>query len=330
MQGEDGDFGSDIESKPPAVADALVHVDRGTGMMAQPGGESAGVLADEQAADAGPVHLTAVRVAAEHQVAALVADVLDRERVVRQDEARGLWAQPPQRAHGVTLAGPEVVDPRDLERLAGLLYYDRFVAQDPYAAGFQGRRDRLVKPAVAPKPHGVAHREVVVAEYGIDTERGPQPAQRRRHVVDVVVTLVNEVACKGDQVWFVGQRPLDDLGQIVRGEVVPAMEVGQVCDPEAVQGQWQVADRQRDSIGFEPGRLHLAAVAQSGPGASHPAGGRSPGRSWQGQGRTELRHSKGFRQVWVGQVIGRRLPQFTAATGRRQIRGGNLEGLGRS
>src|SRR5262249_43943735 len=93
VQGEHRDFGSNAEAESPAVADTLVDVHRGAAVVIETRGEPAGLLADEESADARPVHLAAVGVPAQHQVAALLADMLDGERVVSQDQSRGPRAQ---------------------------------------------------------------------------------------------------------------------------------------------------------------------------------------------------------------------------------------------
>src|ERR1700687_2200385 len=76
-----------------AEADALVDVDGALAVAIEAGGKAAPLGSQRYRADAGKVDLAAVRVAAEHQVAAMRAEALDGARVVRQDDARRIGAQ---------------------------------------------------------------------------------------------------------------------------------------------------------------------------------------------------------------------------------------------
>ena len=91
VEREDGDLGADAEAEPPAEADALIDVDRSPPVMAQSSGQPACLLADKEPANAWPVDLAAVRVAAEHQIHAPLAFqkliLLGRVRVVREQQA---------------------------------------------------------------------------------------------------------------------------------------------------------------------------------------------------------------------------------------------------
>ena len=141
-----------------------------------------------------------------------------------------------QRAGRIAFARPQVVDPGDLERDAARFDDLGLVAQDANPAGGQRVGDGLVQAAVPPPAQGVPDREIVVPEHRVDAERGPQPAQRACHVVDVPIALVDEVAGQGDQVRLVRQCPLDHFGQVVRRQVFAAVEVGQVGDPRSRPG----------------------------------------------------------------------------------------------
>src|SRR5437764_1002617 len=82
-------------------ADAFVDVEPSGADAVEAGGEAAAAGPEGEPAEAGEHHLAAVRVAAEHQVAALAAQPFDREGVVRQHDARQVGGDAGQARFGI-------------------------------------------------------------------------------------------------------------------------------------------------------------------------------------------------------------------------------------
>jgi len=80
----------------------------------------------------------------------------------------------------------------------------------------EGAGNRLVEPAVASQAEGVPDGKVMIPEDRENPQRGLQAALRAGHIVDVVITFVDKITCKGDQIGLVGQRSLNNFGQVVR------------------------------------------------------------------------------------------------------------------
>src|SRR5262245_6939644 len=108
MQDSDGDSGTHAEAEANSEADAFVDVEIGAVHAIEAGGQFARPLAERGSSKSRPVHLPAVRVAAEHQVAAAAFQVLDRVRVMRQHDARYGRAEPVERLTDVAHATPQV------------------------------------------------------------------------------------------------------------------------------------------------------------------------------------------------------------------------------
>ena len=85
-------FRSDSKAKSPAEADAFVDVDRRAAVMTETRRQSTCFLAHEQRTDTRQMDLPAVRMAAQHQVAAFLTEFLDRQWIMGEDDSRRFFA----------------------------------------------------------------------------------------------------------------------------------------------------------------------------------------------------------------------------------------------
>src|SRR5439155_23917484 len=100
-------------------------------------------------AQPGPVHLPAVRVAAQHQVATVAVHTLDRLRVVGEDHARPHRVQAGHRAVRIAAAAPEIVEADQVQLGVAAGDGHRLVPQDAYAVAGERLHDGAVQVTIA-------------------------------------------------------------------------------------------------------------------------------------------------------------------------------------
>src|SRR5262249_18414097 len=127
--------------------------------------------AQHGSAEAGPVHLAAVRVAAQHQVTTVSVQVLDGSRIVSQHDAGNRSGESLEGTLGVANAAPEVLHASQVNVVAAAGQVYRFIAKDADAALSQRVSHSPMQVAVAAKAERVAHGEIVIAQHGKNAVR---------------------------------------------------------------------------------------------------------------------------------------------------------------
>src|SRR5262245_56785446 len=123
-----------------------------------------------------------------------------------------------------------------------------------------------------PGTAGIVDREIVVAQHGEHAEWGLQVAEEFRGRSDVLWSAVDEVAGERDHVRPLGQRSLQGAFDVTDGDVAAVMKVAEVRDLQPPEGRGQPGDRQRDTVHFQPRRLDVSGVPDSGPGTADEPG----------------------------------------------------------
>src|SRR5262249_47608826 len=113
-QGQQSDFGAHVVAERGAEADALVDVQVAVGDAVHAGGDPLAVAPEGDAPQSGQVDLAAVGVAAQHEIAAAAAKLLDGAGVVGQDQAGPVGGRG-VRPGDVTLAAPQVLQPGQVQ-----------------------------------------------------------------------------------------------------------------------------------------------------------------------------------------------------------------------
>ena len=98
------------EAKTEAEPHSLVDIQVAVLATVEPGDEPAGPLAQHRMTQARPVDLSPVRVAAQHQVAAVSVETLDGSRIVGEHDPRHRVAQAVKGAIEITDPAPQVLD----------------------------------------------------------------------------------------------------------------------------------------------------------------------------------------------------------------------------
>jgi hypothetical protein len=134
---------------------------------------------------------------------------------------------------GVTLPTPEIIDPGEDQPPSSPVEPNRRVPQHLYPGRPECVGDCPVQTRIAANTEGIADREIVISENGVHPQRGFQVADQIGCRLNVPIPLVDEVSRQGNHVWLLGNRPGEGIFQIPLGNLVAAMEVGEMSDLES-------------------------------------------------------------------------------------------------
>jgi hypothetical protein len=224
-QREKCNLGTHVVAQAKTETDALVDVQRTVLNLVHSCGEAFCLAAQCNAAESGKVNLTSVGMAAEHQVAAAVAKVIYGARVVGQDQARFVVAGPGVGLFDVANSAPQVFETSQVHRLAASRESNRLISQNTDAVDRQGIGHCLVEAGVAANAQRTPHREIVVAKYRKHTFGRLQAPQDSGYTVDVFEPLVNEIACKYDEVGILSLSEVNRFSEVSRRHQAAAVEV---------------------------------------------------------------------------------------------------------
>lgn len=171
--------------------------------------------------------LPAVGVSREDEVDAVVLGGVEGVRVVCEEESEVVAVQSAagavdESAEFVVVFGP--VDACDGEGVASCVDICGLVDEEVEPASLEGPGDGGGVVAV-----------VVVSEDGVDAERSVEAGDRVDDLAEVAVGVVEHVAGVGDQVGSGEVDRVDDGAEVVGSQESADVEVGEVCDAQAVE-----------------------------------------------------------------------------------------------
>lgn len=270
-QREHRHFGPYAEAESQSISNALVDIHGLIFVPTHPRGQATCILADKKPPQTGPVHLATVGVAAQHQVAAFLTKLLDCQRIVCQNQPRGIRAQSSQGGHRIALTRPKVINSCNLKRNALMIENRRSVAKNSNATRLKRIGHGQVQAAMASPAQRVSHGKIVIAKHRECAERCFQGSQRLGHVRHMPVALVNKIPRQSNEVRFQAQCPFDHFRKIVLGKMFATMKIRQMRNSQSLECRVQIRYWQRNLIRFQPCRLDLAAITYSGPRTTNPA-----------------------------------------------------------
>lgn len=259
------------EADTEAKADPLVHIEQTVAIRVKPRGITAAVRPERDAAQTRKVDLSAVGVAAEHQVAAMAAESLDGARVVREHDARRRRCEVGEGALGIAHAAPQILDTGEIQLAVVALQDMGFVLQHADTMTNERLGDGPVQMAITANAQSVAHGKVMIAENGEDAKRTVQVPEDAGNTLDVLEAFMDEVASEDDNVGLLLVREFDRFLQVSGGDLTAPMKVGHLRDTQTGERGRQIGDGDVVVIDLEPGRLDVNRIGKAGPVASDPA-----------------------------------------------------------
>ena len=115
---ENCNFWPDAVAETKTETHAFVHVELRAAIRIEAGSEPPSLASQRWRADSGQLHLPAVRMSAQHQVAALLRQSVDRPGIVGQHDRRNRLRQAGEGALEIAATTPKVVDADDVQRPA--------------------------------------------------------------------------------------------------------------------------------------------------------------------------------------------------------------------
>jgi hypothetical protein len=152
------------------------------------------------------------------EIASPIPDLIDRPRVMGQNDSRDIWLDASNCLGEVRFAAPEVADASDGQGGFPVLEEAILVLQDDDPLLRQGGLDGLGESGEAGFATVNPDRVVVIAQDGENPQGGVEPANELGDSVDVVKAGMDEVAGQGDEVGGESLDFVDRLPNVGRGD----------------------------------------------------------------------------------------------------------------
>ncbi len=205
--------------------------------------------------------LSAVGMATQDEIAAPVADLIDRPRVMGENDSWDIWLDASNCLGKVGFTAPEVADAGHRQEGSPVLQQTMLVLQDidPLAGegGFNSLGEARETGFAAVNPDRV----IVISQDSEDPQGSPEPADELGDRLDIVKTSMNEVAGEGDEVGGKLLRFIDRLPNVRGGDGPAKVEIAQLGDRESIEHGIEIRDADLDLIGFQPKRFDHSGIA---------------------------------------------------------------------
>src|SRR5271165_5511817 len=130
----------------------------------------------------------------QHQVAATPLQMLDRARIMGQQNTGYGWRQIGKRAVQIAFTAPKILNSRQIQMLTAASELYCFILQYTNALISQSAGHRAVQVLIAANAQGSSHGKIMIAQNGVHSKRRVQSAQHFRYRLEMTKAFVNKIA----------------------------------------------------------------------------------------------------------------------------------------